>query len=85
MTSPARTMLSPNDIASQWGVARETVVSWILSGELVGCNLAAPGKQPRYRVDVADLEAFKLRRRVVQAPPVSRRRKRAGCGFTEYF
>ena len=39
--STQRTKLTPNDIAKAWGIARETVVSWIRSGELTAKVLYA--------------------------------------------
>ena len=85
MSTSARTMLSPNQIAALGGFARESVVNWIKSGELVGYNFAAPGKQPRYLVDVADWEAFKLRRRVVAPPKRTRRAARRDPGVIEFY
>jgi len=85
MTAIVRTKLTPNDIAKAWGVARETVVSWIRSGELAAINVAAPGRQPRFRIDVEDLRTFELRRRVCECSKASPRRARVDSQIPDYF
>jgi len=86
MTVPTqRTKLTPNDIAKAWGIARETVVSWIRSGELAAINVAALSRQPRFRIDVEDLRAFELKRRVGQTSKASPRRTRADSQIPDFF
>jgi transposase len=54
-----RTHVTPPTISKRLGVATSKVISWILTGELRGVNLAArTGGRPRYRVAEHDLEEF---------------------------
>lgn len=71
------TYLTPPAIAKKYGVAPETVVGWIRSGELVAIDVAQRGKsRPRYRVSPHALEAFELRRSaVVKTEPVRKPRQ----------
>lgn len=71
-----RRCLSPPQYASQLHVKPETVISWILRGELAALNIARPGAtRPRYRLTPAAIEAFELRRAVVTTPKQIRRRR----------
>ncbi len=81
----ARQKLTPNQLRKAWGVARETVVRWIRSGELPAINVAAPGRQPRYLIDVEDIRAFELRRRVAHAPEATPRKPRQTLKIPDYF
>jgi len=53
MTADSRDKLTPPEVARRWGVAPETVISWIRSGELKAIDVSArPGiGRPRYRID----------------------------------
>lgn len=52
-----RSVLTPPEIAEQIGVAPETVIAWIRSGQLKASNLAT-GRRPRYVVKPEHLDAF---------------------------
>jgi len=80
--------LTPPAIADRLGVAAETVISWIRSGELPAANVARRGcRRPRYRVDPADLAAFLAARRPDAPPPTAKaaRRRRQQAGVIEFY
>lgn len=64
MPNEATTYISPPAIAKRYGVSVRKVIGWIDRGDLIALNLAENpnGKRPRYRVRLADLEAFEQRR-----------------------
>ena len=68
---------TPPTIAKEMGVAPETAISWIKSGELKAVDVSArPGHtRPRYRINRADLAEF-LAGRQVFTPPATKRRRR---------
>lgn len=68
-----RIVLSPPQVARQLGVAPETVIGWIRSGQLKASNLAS-GIRPRFAIRPADLDAFLLSRQ--PQPPAQRVRRR---------
>ncbi len=82
-----RRALSPAEVAAQLGVGRDKVIAWLRSGELRGSNLATkPNGRPRYRIDLADLEAFLQQRLVHPHDPQRRRRGRSPpTDIIEYF
>ena len=66
---------SPVQVAKMLGVSKNTVATWIRSGEIAAINVGRkPGGRPRYRISQEALDAFQLRRSVV-AVPVTRRPK----------
>lgn len=68
------THLTPPQVSRRLGVAVQTVYTWIRSGELDACNLAGVGTvRPRYRISLADLDAFLKCRSVSPAPKMPRR------------
>ncbi len=78
--------LTPNDIASKYGVDVKKVHFWIERGELGALNLAArPDGRPRYVILPDDLARFEQARRVVpkadQRP--ARRRRRSSVVAAE--
>ncbi|MGH7169367.1 MAG: helix-turn-helix domain-containing protein [Gemmataceae bacterium] len=80
--------LTPPAIAARLGVAAETVIGWIRSGELPAANVAKRGcRRPRYRIAPEDLEAFLATRRPdapARAAKPSRRRKQES-GVIQYY
>jgi hypothetical protein len=79
--------LTPPAIARRLGVAAETVIGWIRSGELIGSNVAKPScTRPRFRVDPTDLAAFLAARRP-DAPPAVKpaRRRKQMAGVIEFY
>jgi hypothetical protein len=70
-------VLTPPQIARQYGIAPEKVVAFIKSGELRAFNLAKkPGGRPRYKIAMEDLLAFLECRRVQARPRVKPRKKK---------
>ncbi|MAT70670.1 MAG: hypothetical protein CMJ58_14225 [Planctomycetaceae bacterium] len=62
-------------MAELWGVSPDTVLKWILSGELQAFNVAKPGaKRPRYRVTLTAAENFQAGRAAVKRRKTPRRR-----------
>ena len=85
-TAPARTKLTPPEVARRYRISPEKVVGWIRSGELRAIDVSArSSSRPRYRIDPDDLAAFEERRRVVPAPEPGRRRRKHNPNITEYF
>ena len=75
-SEPIRQKLTPPKIAEMWGISPHKVIGWIESGQLPAINAALTLKsQPRYLVNVSDLENFEQSRRVVPPQPRARRSK----------
>lgn len=66
--------LTPPAIAEALGIAPETVLGWIKSGQLVARRLGKGTQRPRYRVAQSALERFLQSRETT--PPAARQRKR---------
>lgn len=60
--------LSPPEVAKYLHVRRAKVLAWIHSGELRATNVS-DSPRPRYRIEEADFEEFKLRRSSRSAVP----------------
>ncbi|MEX0700725.1 MAG: helix-turn-helix domain-containing protein [Planctomycetales bacterium] len=59
MSTSTTHYLTPADVADILGVAPESVVAWLRSGELVGIDVSRPGSsRPRYRISPDALAAF---------------------------
>ncbi len=72
-----RTKLTPPQLARQWGVSADKILSFIRSGELRAVNAASKrGGRPRYLIDVADIAAFEAAREASSPPPAKPRRQR---------
>ena len=85
--SNVRTKLSPPEVAARLGVSADKVLTWVRSGELRACNMATRRDgRPRWRIDVADLEAFE-EARTAQPRPASakRRRRQSESGVIQFF
>jgi len=89
----ARTKLSPNELAAQWGVARKTILALIRSRQLPAIDISPgePGRGPGRRtflIDVGDIAIFE-ERRTIQPPErkTQRRRKKKSeaDGITKFF
>lgn len=81
-----RTKLTPPEVARQWGVSVDKVLTWIRSGELRAVNLATRlSGRPRYRIDINDLRDFEQRRAVVAPPTPSRTRKKPNSDVIQFF
>lgn len=81
-----RNKLTPPEVARQWGVSIDKVLTWIRSGELRALNLATRlTGRPRYRIDVNDLRDFEQRRAVIPPSPPERRRRKSTADVIEFF
>lgn len=80
-------MLTPPEAAERVAVDPHKIIGFIRSGELPASDLASAGsRRPRYRIHVADLEAFLAKRAAGPVPRATRRRRTAlPAGFNEYF
>ena len=84
--SPERTKLTPPEVARQWGVSIDKVLTWIRTGELRAVNLATRlSGRPRYRIDINDLRDFEQHRAVVPPPPPQRTRKKPPTDVIQFF
>lgn len=81
-----KTVWTPPELASEWGVSPDKILGWIRSGELPAMNLATTqAGRPRYRIDQAGIETFQ-RRRANQSPtPKPTRRQKSSADVIEFF
>ena len=69
--------LTPAQVAELAAVSTDVVLAWLRSGVLRGFDAARPGcSRPRWRIDAAGWEEFKLARRAGPGPRIVRRRRR---------
>ncbi len=73
--SETRLMLSTVEVARRLGVSLDTVRRLIAYGHLAAVNVGTRTR-PRWRVSVADLDAFKQRRETARPPATPRRQAR---------
>lgn len=68
-------MMTVAAVAAELNVSPATVRKWCRSGELPAevLSVSAGSQRPSYRIDPADLAAFRVRRRVQAAKPAPRR------------
>ncbi|MGH7135682.1 MAG: helix-turn-helix domain-containing protein [Pirellulales bacterium] len=81
-----RTTLTPPAVARLWGVSPDKVLNWIRKGDLRAFNVASSRSgRPSYRIDPADLEAFRLSR--MNEPPAPERspRKAKPTNIIEFY
>ena len=84
--SSERTKLTPPEVARQWGVSIDKVLTFIRTGELRAVNFATRlSGRPRYRIDINDLRDFEQRRAVVPPPPPQRTRKQPTSDVIQFF
>ena len=70
------TCYSPPQVADMLGVAPETVIGWVRSGQLPGFDVSRPAaRRPRFRITEAALADF-IARREIKPPTLAVRRKR---------
>jgi len=80
-----RRVVTPPQLACQYGVSREKIIAWIESGELRAINLATrPTDRPRWAINLDDLADFENRRAAVPPAPKAQRRSRRPAG-KQYF
>jgi hypothetical protein len=66
-------------------VSPDKVLRWIRTGELRAINVATHAHgRPRWRIDLADLAAFEMRR-MAQPVPIAPRRSMNKQGLIEFF
>ncbi len=72
--APARTKVTPPQLAAEWGIDPEKIIGWIRRGELRAVNVAscAKGKRARWLIDREDIAAFEAAR---SSKPTARRRR----------
>ena len=71
-----RRYYTPPQVARLLGVKADKVLTWIRRGELAAINVADDRlTRPRYRVEPAALDAFKLRRTVTLPQKAQRSRR----------
>ena len=60
-------MLTPPELAREWGVSPEKVRAFIEAGELPAKNMATDpnGRRPRYKIRAEDARRFEASRQVV--------------------
>jgi len=81
-----RVKITPPELARQWGVTTEKILTFIRSGELAAIDASTRrNKRPRFLIDKSAIEDFERRRAVVPASTPAPRRKRTTEGVTEYF
>ncbi|MBL9163122.1 MAG: helix-turn-helix domain-containing protein [Planctomycetaceae bacterium] len=70
------TSYSPPQVADMLGVAPETVIAWVRSGQLPGFDVSRPAaRRPRFRITDAALAKF-IEQRQTSPKPISSRQKR---------
>lgn len=86
MQAIERVKMTPPQLARQWGVTVDKVLTWIRSGELAAIDASTRRNQrPRFLIDVSAVEAFERSRAVVPASAPAPRRRRSAAGVTEFF
>ena len=81
-----KTKFSPPEIAADYGISPEKVISWIRSGELRAIDASTRrGGRPRYLIDIEDLKAFEARRASTPPPKSRQRRKRQSDGIISFY
>lgn len=78
---------SPAELAENWGITQDKVLSWIHSGELEAVDVSQrDSNRPRYRIDADAIAKFKAAR--ISTPPPAkpaRRRRTVDPNIIEYF
>lgn len=83
MPTPRQT-LTPPELAARWGVGHEKILAWIHAGELRALNLATRRDgQPRWAIQLAEVERFEASRSSAPAPKPAKRR--AVVAAKDYF
>lgn len=78
-------VLTPPELAKRWRVSPDKILSMIGRGDLAAFNVASnPAGRPRWRIRMADVEAFETGRAAAPREPKRRRRRKVGQ-VTEYF
>ena len=78
--------LTPKELAAMWGIHATKVIAWIRSGELRAMDASQkPGGKPRYRIDIADIEAFERARQITPSPKPTPPKRRRLERVTKFF
>ncbi len=76
---------SPAELAENWGITQDKVLSWIHSGELEAIDVSQrDSNRPRYRIDAEAIARFKASRLTVR-PPEKQKRRKPKNDLIEYF
>ncbi len=79
-------VLTPPQLAKEWGVDVDKIYAFIRSNELRATNLAIkPGQRARYRISRQDAEDFQRRRQNLPPPLPSPKRKKMDLGGKGYY
>ena len=85
IASAHRTKRTPPELAKQWGVDPEKILTWIRSRELRAIDASTNrGGRPRYLIDMADIALFEASR-AVQPPTPTVRRRRVDPNVIQFF
>jgi len=78
MSTP--TKLTPRQLAKEWGVSLELVMSWIRSGELRAMDAKSnpTGERSHLLIDRRDVEAFEKRRTLGVSEQRMRKQRKKG-------
>ncbi len=77
--------LTVADVATELGVNEGKVLQWVETAELRAHDLSNRRHlRPRWKIKLADLEAF-LARRATTPPPETRRRRRQEHSFVDFY
>lgn len=75
-----KSVLTPPELAKEWGISSDKVLGWIRSGQLKARNVSN-GTRPRYNISRDDLKLFR--------PPaeklVKRSRRKPDPSITQYY
>jgi excisionase family DNA binding protein len=85
--APQPVYYRPVEISHRLGINVSKVLSWIRCGDLRAVNVVGKlGGRPRWRISVADLDAF-LETRAAKPPPprLKKRRSSKDLRVVEYF
>lgn len=78
------TTLTPPEVARRWRVKSDKVVSMIRAGRLPAFDVASPGSsRPRFRIRLADVEAYE--NKSFTAAPARPRRRRRRTATRKYY
>jgi len=85
VSAAAGELLTVAEVAAACRVSADVVYGWIDAGELPAEDLGAGGKRATYRVDPADLDEFRRRRRTTRPAKPAPRRRLTVEDVTRYF
>jgi len=85
LNQPVKTTWTPPELAREWGISPDKILTWIRSGELRAVNIATTQLgRPRYQIDAEAIESFK-RNRASRPAPKPPKKRRSQPGVIEFF